>query len=158
MPHLVVDHPDVAFHLADILVSQFADFQVDQLETLEQEVVKDEIDIKVLILKANPLLAGDEAEALAEFQKECLKIVDDRLFDGRFAQGWVILQIQELQNVWIADKKPRLLMALARAQSPQLGAYHSQPRGAVENFSRFFRWSDEFFKSVGLPGRYSNQR
>ena len=43
---LFVIHPDIHIHLPHVLMGDSAGFQVDQHKTLENVVVKDEIDIK----------------------------------------------------------------------------------------------------------------
>lgn len=39
----ILKDPDVHIHLSDVLVGQLADLQVDQHKTLEQKIVKDQI-------------------------------------------------------------------------------------------------------------------
>ena len=60
-----VEHAHVAVHLADILMRQLAGLEIDQHEAFEQEVVKDEAHVEVLVLEPETLLASDEGEAFA---------------------------------------------------------------------------------------------
>jgi len=77
---------------------QLADLEIDQDETLEQIVVEDEVDVEVLLFEAKALLPGDEREPLAQFEEKGLEVLDDGLFDGRLAQGGVVLQIEKLRS------------------------------------------------------------
>jgi hypothetical protein len=54
---------------------QMSRFQVDEHEALQQVVVKDQINVKILRLRADALLASDEGEALAKLQQELLELV-----------------------------------------------------------------------------------
>ena len=50
-------------------VGQLADFEVNQHKTFENEVVEDHIHVKIVIAETDMPLAGNEAEAFAEFQR-----------------------------------------------------------------------------------------
>jgi hypothetical protein len=80
-------------------VSQSADFQIDQQETLEDVVVEDQIDVEGVVVEPDLPLTGHKREALAEFQQESLKIIDDGLFEAALAEFRRIGQAQELQDV-----------------------------------------------------------
>jgi len=69
----------VAVHLANVLVGELADLEVDEDEAFEQVVVEDEIDVELIGLIEQALLPGDEAEAASEFEEEGLKVVHDGL-------------------------------------------------------------------------------
>jgi len=62
-------------------VCQFPGFQVEKDETLEQVVVKNEIDVEILALGADALLPGDEGKTFAQFEQEGLKIRDEGVFE-----------------------------------------------------------------------------
>ena len=65
-------------------MGELAEFEVDQHETLEDEIVKNQIDIEFIFVEADKLLAGDKRKALSEFQQKCLQIVDNGLFEVAF--------------------------------------------------------------------------
>jgi hypothetical protein len=64
-PPLLVIHTHIHVHLADILMGQLSGFQIEEHEALEQVVVKDQVKVKILRLRADPLLASDEGESFA---------------------------------------------------------------------------------------------
>jgi hypothetical protein len=79
---LVVVEAHIHVHLADVLVGEFAGLEVKEDEALEQVVIENKVDIEILGLGAEALLAGDEGEALAQFQEECLEIINQRTSGG----------------------------------------------------------------------------
>ena len=65
MAPLRVERPDVAVHLADVLVGELAELEIDQQVALEDDFVEDEVDVELLVPERQPLLPCDEREALA---------------------------------------------------------------------------------------------
>jgi len=49
---LVLEHADIAVHLADVLMREAADFEIEQHKTLENEMIEDQIDVEILVLEA----------------------------------------------------------------------------------------------------------
>ena len=76
-----IEEVHVHLHLAEVLVRELAELEVDEDEAAEQPVVEDEVDVEVVALERHPLLPGDEAETFAEFGQELLDAIDDQL-DG----------------------------------------------------------------------------
>ena len=101
---LVVVQADIHVDLADVLMGEFVRRQVEKDETLEQVVVEDEVDVEVLRLGADSLLAGDEREALAQFEEEGLQIVQQGVLQTRFQQFARAGQAEEFQQDRIADE------------------------------------------------------
>jgi hypothetical protein len=66
----VIEHPDIAIHLADILVRQFADLEVNQQVAFQYAVVKNQINIKVVVVELHAFLTTDESEAFTQFKKK----------------------------------------------------------------------------------------
>lgn len=64
----VIEHPDIAVHLADILMRQFADLEVNQKVAFQNAVLKNQIDIKVVVVELHAFLTTDKSEALAKFK------------------------------------------------------------------------------------------
>ena len=73
-------------------MGQFAAFQVDQHVAAQQSVVEDKVDEEVAAVEAEALLARLEQEALAEFQQELLKPVDDRGLQVVLGVGRLLLE------------------------------------------------------------------
>jgi hypothetical protein len=76
-PFEVIKHAHIHIHLADVLMAQFAGFQVDDDKTLEQVVVEDQIEIEVAGFGTDTHLTGDEREALAQFEQMANIYLDD---------------------------------------------------------------------------------
>ena len=69
---LFVKIVDVKLKLSQVLVRQLANLEIDQHKALENGVVKNQVDIEMIAINRDPLLASDERETFAKFQKECL--------------------------------------------------------------------------------------
>jgi hypothetical protein len=72
-----VEVVDVHLHLAEVLVGEFVDFEVDEDVAAEESVVEDEIDVEVVFFEAEAFLAGLEEEAFAEFEKVLFEMIED---------------------------------------------------------------------------------
>ncbi len=83
---------------------QLARFQINEDEALEDVVVEDQVNEEIPGLGADALLPGDEGEAFAQFQHECLEFVDDGLFEGGFAEFVRIRNAEKLQDVRVFDE------------------------------------------------------
>ena len=102
---LVVVH--VHLHLAQVLVGQVADLEVDEHEAAGEAVVEDEVDEEVLALQRDPLLPGHEGEPLAQLQEELLELVDEGLLQVRLQEAFILPQAGEFQDVGILDQVSR---------------------------------------------------
>lgn len=71
---------DVHLHLSNVLVLEFADFQVKEDEAAQKPVVKHQVHDEMLLVKREADLAAHERKAGTEFQQELLKMVDDTAF------------------------------------------------------------------------------
>jgi hypothetical protein len=56
-------------------MGQLADLEINEHETLGDRMIEYQVDIKMITLKGNPLLTGDEGEPFAQFQQKRLKVV-----------------------------------------------------------------------------------
>ena len=62
---------DVHLHLAEVLMRELADLEVDEHVASQQPVIEDEIDEVVLFVEGEPLLPGLEEEALPSSSRKC---------------------------------------------------------------------------------------
>lgn len=69
--------------LIQILMDQLADFEINENETLEDRVIEDQVDVKVVAIKGNSLLTGDERKPFVQFQQKRLQVIDQRLLQLR---------------------------------------------------------------------------
>jgi hypothetical protein len=84
-------------------VRELAELEVDQHEAPERAIVEDEVDIEVVALEREPLLARHEAEALAHLEQEVLKAIDDRLLEVALMGRRLLAQVEELENEGVLD-------------------------------------------------------
>jgi hypothetical protein len=94
-------------HLANVLMRKFASLEIKENKALEQVIVKDEVDIKVLGLRADALLAGDERKAFAQLEQEGLEIINQGMLQVGFQELSRAGQSQEFQHDRIADELAR---------------------------------------------------
>ena len=59
---------------------KFPRFQIDKDKAFEDIIIKDQINIKVLIVKRNAMLPSNEREPSSKFQQKFLQMVYQRLF------------------------------------------------------------------------------
>ena len=62
---LVGEVAEIEVHLADVVVLDFSQLEVDEHETTENAVVEDQVDSIVSVVDGHPVLPADEGEALA---------------------------------------------------------------------------------------------
>ena len=100
--------------------------EVENHETLEQIVIKHQINVEIAALGADALLAADKGEALAQLQQKALQLRHQRLFQIAFQQRPGMRQAKEFQQHRIAHELARVV-----AERLQLGARFLFDCGAV---------------------------
>ena len=70
--HVLAIPTNVGVELADILVGEVLNLQIDQHMALQNPVIEDKIDKTIGVTDQNPFLPGLETEAMTEFQQEVL--------------------------------------------------------------------------------------
>jgi hypothetical protein len=123
-------------YLSKILMSQRANFEIEENEAAGQSVVKYQIDKIVLTFKHDPPLPTHEGESLAQLQQELTQFVDQGLFQVGFQVTLALGKPGELQDVWVFNQIGRLhdLMSLLGQRSdPFLVSAQGQP---LENNDR----------------------
>ncbi|MGD8442882.1 MAG: hypothetical protein PVI94_05255, partial [Desulfobacterales bacterium] len=71
--------------------------------TLEDAVIKDQIDKKVLAANGDAPLPGLETKSAAHFMQERLKFIQQRAFQAGFTHDVFRLQPEEFKDIGIAD-------------------------------------------------------
>ena len=99
---------EIHVHLADVVMFDVVDFQIDQDEAAEDAVVEDEIDPVVGVVEGDAVLPADEGEALAEFQEEGLEVIAEESFEISLGDAVRLGNFQELEDVGIAEQFRRL--------------------------------------------------
>ena len=75
--HVAVVVIDIHLHLTEVLMGEFAKFQIDDEVAAEDAVVKDEVEEVVVAIEGEPLLARLEEKAFSKLQKELFQVADD---------------------------------------------------------------------------------
>ena len=88
---------DVHLHLAQVLVGELADLEVDQHIAAQQAVVENQIDEKMVVVKGKALLTGFKQKALAQLQQKMLDLADDGGLQVGLGIPGLFRQAQKLQ-------------------------------------------------------------
>lgn len=89
MLHLVVHHIAVEIDLAGVFRLKRPDFQVNDDKRPEPEMIKQQIDVKILSVDIEMHLPTDKSKTGAEFQQEPLKVLDQPRFQSPLAERFV---------------------------------------------------------------------
>lgn len=115
---VVVVH--IELDLAEIAMSQLADLEIDEHIALEHRVIEDQVDIEMVAVDGDTLLARHECKTLAQFEQESLQVVDERLLQLGLDQPRGLRQAEELDDHRVFQHIERLHHFLAmRCQSHQ---------------------------------------
>jgi len=68
---------DVHLHLAEVLMRDLANLEVDEHVGSQQPVIEHKIDEVVLFVEGEPLLPGLKEEAFSQFEQELFNVGDD---------------------------------------------------------------------------------
>lgn len=91
-------------HLPGVTVLEGAGLEIDEQVAAEDAVVEDEVEVVVLVAHRDAFLAGLEAEAGAEFEKEGLEVVEQRLLQVGFEIMGFLGEPGEFEDVGGADE------------------------------------------------------
>ena len=104
---LIGQHPmfpsivQIQIHLPGICVRELADFQINDNQTTEPAMKEEQVNPIPFSADAEPSLACNEREIVAELQKKFLELADEGTFEIRFRV--FIFQVKEFQHKRIAD-------------------------------------------------------
>lgn len=94
---------EVGVDLSGVGVGEGLGLEVDEDVAFQPAVVEDQIDEVVGAADADLFLTGLEAEAVTQFEKEGLEVVDERALQIFFPQGLGRRESEEFENVGIPD-------------------------------------------------------
>lgn len=97
-------HTDIHIHLPYVLMGNFAGFQIDQHKALEDIVVEHEVDVVVLFLCVDMLLAGYKGIALAQLHEKFLNVRDDAAFQLILSKICAARKPQKFRNHRVLDE------------------------------------------------------
>lgn len=96
--HHVVVHTDIHIELPDIGMGHFMSLELKDDEAFHTEIIENEIDIEVIEVRGDMLLAFYEGETSSKFKDEFLEIVDKCLFKLGFVVFGIRFQAHEFSN------------------------------------------------------------
>jgi hypothetical protein len=95
LSHHVLPVPaHVGVELADVLVIELFEIQLDQHVALEEAMVEDEVYEVVGVVEQNPLLACFETETVPQLQQKILESVQQLVFQMRLAHDRLRLELK----------------------------------------------------------------
>ena len=97
--HVAVVVIDIHLHLTEVLMGEFAKFQIDDEVAAEDAVVKDEVEEVVVAIEGEPLLARLEEKAFSKLQKELFQVADDGGFQITLGVADLFIEAEEFEDV-----------------------------------------------------------
>ena len=95
---------EIKIHLPGVAVFEGPDFQIQQHVAAEVTMVKDEVNVVVLVAHGDAALAGFKQEAGAEFEEEFLEMVEQGGFEIALGVFGPLAEAGEFKNVGIANE------------------------------------------------------
>ena len=99
----VVEHAHVHVHLPNILVCEFAGFEVEQRKALQDMVIEYKIDIEGFCFSIDPVLAFDKAKSFSQFEQKIFEVFDECGFDIFFVAGLDFGDFEEFEYIGVFD-------------------------------------------------------
>jgi len=84
-------------------VGELSDLEINKDVALQDRVVKDEIDVKVITFESEALLAGEEGEAGAKFEEEALELGGEGVFEIGLDQSRRFREAKKLDHEGIFE-------------------------------------------------------
>lgn len=104
--HLTVVVVYIHLHLAEVLMRELVELEVDDDVAAQEAVIEDEIDEVVVFIEGEAFLAGLEEEAFAEFEKEVFEAVDDGLLQIAFGVAGLVVETEEFEDEGLFEQGP----------------------------------------------------
>src|SRR5450759_4979482 len=104
-PLVRVEPAEIEFHLSLVAWFELARLQLDGDQASHSAMEEEQIEVVVLAVDDDALLARDEAEVRTELEQEALHLVEDRALQVRFAVLGV--EPEEVENVGVAEREAR---------------------------------------------------
>lgn len=95
----------VQFHLPLVLWPEASLLQLYSDQPLELPIVEEQVDIEVISVELNALLASDEGETSTQFQQDHLQLPKDSVFEVPLHV--MVLEIKEVEDVWVFENQSR---------------------------------------------------
>jgi len=95
--HLLLEIIEVEIHLSGVPMTKRSDLEIQQYVAAKETMVKDQVDIVVLIADGDPLLPGFKTKAGAQFQEECLQMIEEGGFEIRLRYTRAVRRAPRIQ-------------------------------------------------------------
>ena len=82
---------------------QLADLQVNYNKTFQDVIVKNKVNIIVVVFNSYSFLAGDKRKTLAEFEKEVMKLINQALLKVGLKIFFAFLHTKEFKDIGVFD-------------------------------------------------------
>jgi len=94
---------EIHIHLADVVVLNLVDFEVDEDEAAEDAVVEDEVHPVVGVVEGDAILSANESEAFAQLQQEGLEVVAEAGFQVGLGKGVWLGDFEKFEDEGVAE-------------------------------------------------------
>src|SRR5260370_40734833 len=82
-----------------------SDLEIQQYVAAKETMVKDQVDIVVLIADGDPFLPGFKTKAGAQFQEKCLQMIEEGGFEIRLAIRGPFGETREFKHVRLGQER-----------------------------------------------------
>ncbi|EXI65072.1 MAG: hypothetical protein AW07_04749 [Candidatus Accumulibacter sp. SK-11] len=86
MPQAVIDHVAIEIDLARVLGLEGATLEVDQHITAQRQVAEEPVDVRIVPVQVQVVLASDEGKALSQLEQELLQMGHQPRFQFPFME------------------------------------------------------------------------
>src|ERR1035441_2027652 len=91
----------IQIHLSDVGVNQRTDLQVNDDQAAQPPMEEHQVHTKPLMADPQPFLSANKCKLVAEFEEECFKMPNQRVF--QFAFGVFVFETKKFEDERIAD-------------------------------------------------------
>ena len=95
--HLAVVVVHIHLHLAEVLMRELVELEINDDVAAEEAVVEDEVHEVVVLIEGEALLPGLEEEAFAKLQEEVLEASDDGVLEVGLGVAGLFIEAEELE-------------------------------------------------------------
>ena len=100
-------------HLAHVGVDESAKLEINNHQTTQPPVEKQQVHAKPFVADSQPLLPSDEGKLVAEFEQEGFKMANERIFQITF--GVLVFQVEKFEHQRITNLGSSSLSMAGRA-------------------------------------------
>ena len=121
---------EIKIELSDMGVLELFGLQLNQNMAFQQAMIKDQVNIKMLIVNGNPFLARFETEPFPKFEQKELQMIKQGIFKALFQHYILRGKPKELENIWVPDDMVWRQRFCLFIDKPEQGILISRQAGA----------------------------